>query len=241
MITDVKAMAKQVTQVVSGDGDMGYLGMSKIGQLYTADWKNKLVAAGLVWSFHIGTLTGGGDVGLIVGGGNGTTVDSDQPELIIGVDVGYYLIPLEVRVIGQMDADANAEYGEILLFADRSQAPPTSAAGTPGVVTGNNLLDGAGAFPGRAYGGVTTDITDPVMSEFLDLEYVNVAEFVSNGSATNLTNGIVQKLKMCYAPTYPELLAGACSLVVCFGGTAAVNGMINAVVACVPTSYFPVS
>ena len=241
MRTEILGTVEQVSPSVLGSGAEETARMSKIGQLYTADWKTRLVSAGLVYASHIGTLTAGADVGLIVGGGNGTTVDSDQPELIIGVDAGYYLIPIEVRVIGQMDADANAEYGEIVIFADRTQAPPTSASGTPGVVTPNNLLDGGAAFPGRAFGGVTTDITDPVMSEFLDMEYVNTAEFVSNGAATNLTNGIVQNLKLHYKPDYPEFLAGPCSLVVCFGGTAAVNGMINAVVAVVPSTWFPVS
>lgn len=241
MITDIKAQVAQVTPVIGGEGDMTYAKMTKLGALFTADWQAQLTLAGLVYSAHIGTLTAGADVGLIVGGGNGTTVDSDQPELLLGVDTGYYLIPLEVHVICDMDADADGEYGEILFFADRSQAPPTSASGTPGIVTPNNQLDGGAAFPGRCFGGVTTDLTDPVMSEFIDLQYVNAAEFVSNGAATNLTNGIVHVLRMDWVAKRPKLLAGPCGLVVCFGGTAAVNGMINIEFACVPTSYFPVS
>ena len=236
-----KAKQRQVTAGLIGDGDIDYASMSKLGQLYTADWKNYLVANGRIYNAHIGTLTAGADVGLIVGGGNGTTVDSDQPEMIIGVDAGYYLVPIDIKVICDVDIDANDEYGEILIFADRTAAPPTSATGTPGVVTPVNALDGGAAFPGRCFGGVTTDITDPVMDEFLDLAYVNGAEFVSNGSATNLTNGIVYSLSRHYAPDYPEYLAGPCSIVICFGGTAAVNGMIACKVGVVPASWFPVS
>ena len=241
MISDIKAKVAQVSPAVIGEGDLDHPRMSKLGALWIADWKAQLVAAGLVYSVHIGTLTAGADVGLIVGGGNGTTVDSDQPELIAGVDAGYYLIPLELHAICDMDVDADGEYGEILFFADRSQAPPTTASGTPGVVTPNNQLDGGAAFPGRCFGGVTTDITDPVMSEFIDLVYVNTSEFVSNGSATNLTNGIAHSLRMDWVANKPKILAGPCGLVVCFGGTAAVNGMINLELACVPTSYFPIS
>ena len=240
-MSNIKGTVAQVTPVVTGEGDLGFLKMSKLGAQWAWDWQAQLAAAGLCYSAHIGTLTAGADVGLIVGGGNGTTVDTNQPELYIGVDAGYYLIPLELHVIGDMDADANDEYGEILFFADRTQAPPTTATGTPGVVPPNNQLDGGAAFPGRCYGGVTTDLTNPVMSEFIDLQYVNTAEFVSNGTATNLTNGIIQNLRMDWYAKRPKILAGPCGLVVCFGGTAAVNGMINLEVACVPTSYFPVS
>ena len=240
-MANIKAKVGQVSPSVLGEGDIDVLSMTKMAQIFTADWKYKLVAQGLAFSAHIGTLTAGADVGLIVGGGNGTTVDSDQPEMLIGVDAGYYLIPLEIRVIADVDIDANDEYGEILVFADRTQAPPTTATGTPGVVTPNNLLDGGPAFPGRVFGGVTTDLTDPVMSEFIDMEYVNGAEFVSNGSATNLTNGIVYRLKLVHTPIYPRILAGPCEIVICFGGTAAVNGMIAAEFACVPSSWFPVS
>ena len=239
-MANIKAKVAQVTPSVGGAGDLTEVQQSVLGELFTMDWKNRLAAAGLVYSAHIGTLTAGADVGLIVGGGNGTTVDSDQPELIIGVDSGF-LVPIEIKVICDVDMDANDEYGEILIFADRTQAPPTSATGTPGVVTPNNKLDGGAAFGGRVFGGITTDITDPVMSELLDLEYVNAAEFVSNGSATNLTNGIVQRLKLHYKPEIPPMLAGPCSLVICFGGTAAVNGMIVAEFAHIPATYRPVS
>jgi len=241
MISDIKAKVAQLSPVVTGEGDTDFPKMSKTGALWVADWQAQLAAAGHCYSAHIGTLSAGADVGLIVGGGNGTTVDTDQPELLIGVDAGYYLIPLELHVICDMDIDADGEYGEIVFFADRSQAPPTSAAGTPGVVTPNNQLDGGSAFPGRCYGGVTTDLTDPVMSEFIDLVYVNSSEFVCNGSATNLTNGITHAIRMDWYARRPKILAGPCELCVAFGGTAAVNGMINIEVACVPASYFPVS
>jgi len=240
MITDIKAKVAQVTPVVTGEGDLDYLKMSKLGALFTADWKTQLVIAGLVYSAHIGTLTTGADVGFIVGGGNGTVLDTDQPELMVGVDSGY-LIPLELHVICDMDVDADGEYGEILFFADRSQAPPTTAVGTPGIVTPNNQLDGGPAFGGRCFGGVTTDLLDPVMSEFIDLVYVNTSEFVSNGAATNLTNGIAHSLRMDWKADKLKLLAGPCQLVVAFGGTAAVNGMISLEFAAVPASYFPTS
>ena len=230
---------KQISpDVITGDDKE--IQLSSLGELFTVDWQERLARAGLVYSTHVGTLTAGADISMIVGGGNGTTVDSDQPELILGVDAGTFLIPIQVQVVCDVDMDADGEYGEILIFADRTQAPPTTnASGTS--LTPVNLLDGGSAFAGRAWSASTADITDPVMSELLAFEYINVAEFVSNGAATNLTNGVSQRLVLNYEPRVPSILAGPCSLVVCYGGTAAVSGMAIAKFAAVPTSYRPLS
>jgi hypothetical protein len=231
MALNLKANVEQISPSILPNGS-GYLAMTKLGQLYTADWKYKLAAAGLVYTAHIGTLTTGADVGLITGGGAGTTVDSDQPELIVGVDTGY-IIPMEIIVSCNLDMDANAEYGEILFFADRTQAPPTTATGTPGIVTPNNQLDGGATFGGRCFGGITTDITDPVMSELINFVYTVGSD---NGTAGNLVSNT---LRMEWKADIPKILAGPCSLVACFGGTAAVTGMISITFASVPASYFP--
>jgi len=240
MISDMKGKVNQIPAAVLDHGAQEYVQQAIALGVWTADWKARLAAAGLLYSAHIGTLTTGADIAMIVGGGNGTTVDTDQPEMLVGVDTGY-LIPVELKVACILDIDANAEYGEILFFADRTQAPPTTATGTPGIVTPNNQLDGGAAFGGRCYGGVTTDLADPAMSELIDIKYVICAEFVSNGSATNLTNGIVYDLRMDWSADWPKILAGPCQLCVAFGGTAAVSGMLSIVFAAVPASWFPVS
>lgn len=232
-MANIKARANQLNPAVSTEGDHDYVAMTKLGALYTADWRTQLVLAGKVWTTGIGTLSAGADVGLIVGGGNGTTVDSDQPELILGVDAGYYLVPMEINVMCDMDADADGEYGEIVIFADTAAAPPTSATGTPGTLTPVNCIDGGAGFPGRAYGGVTTDLTDPTMGIWLTGRYFNTAD---NGTAAS---ALGQDLNLYYKPEYPRFIAGPCSLVVCFGGTAAVNGMISATFAAVPSSWVP--
>ena len=234
MALNLKANVEQLSPSVRAEGAAD-LAISQIGQLFTADWKYRLVAAGYVYSAHIGTLTTGADVGLITGGGAGTTLDSDQPEMIFGVDSGYVLIPISIRVACNVDMDADGEYGEIVAFADRTQAPPTTASATPGVVTPNNLLDGGAAFTGRCFGGVTTDITDPLMSELLDFVYLVGSD---NGTAGN---AVANALRMQYEPTLPHALRGPCSVVVAFGGTAAVTGMISAVFAAVPITAFPIA
>ena len=230
---NLQALIKQASPDVYSDGNQQRLRGTRLGQLLTVNWKENLVLAGVVQSMHIGTLTAGADVGRITGGGAGTTIDSDQPEFICGPDTGY-MIPLEVRITMEADQDANADQVSAVIFADRTQAPPTSVSGTPGIITPNNALDG-GAAAGqgfRAFGGVTTDITDPVMSELLDYYF---AQAIDNGTAAS-AHQIAHKLL--FDPSAPTLLKGPCSLVAAYGGTIAVTGMLTAKVAIVPASWF---
>jgi hypothetical protein len=229
LITDIKAEARQTTPVVSGEGDQADVKMTRLGALYTADWKLQLIAAGLAYSLPVGTVAAGGDFTAVVGGGNGTTIDSDQPELVIGVDAGYYLIPMECSAACYADPVTDNGITQIALFADRSQAPVTAnASGT--AATPVNLLDGSTAFPGRAWTASTGDITDPVCSEMLDYACNEVG--CTTGGSTNL------EVKLNYKPDAPSILAGPCQVVLCWGGTAAASGGGIIKVAAVPASYF---
>lgn len=234
MITDIKAKVAQVTPVVTGEADLDYVKMTKLGAMFTAGWRTQLLLAGKVWSVEVGDVAADGDVDLLTGGGNGTTIDMDQPELVIGVDAGYYLIPLEARCSIQADNDADLSEANIVLFADRAAAPvTTNASGT--LFTPINMLDGAGAFPGRAWVGSTGDITTPVTSQILD--------YVTQQTSSIDTTTVVAHpiIKMEYLPDSPPILAGPCQVVLCWGATKAALGIGIVVVAAVPTSYFPVS
>ena len=231
MITDIKALVDQFDPSVLSEGVQDYMRQSKMGQLFTASWKERLLLAGKLWVVTVGTLTGEGDVGKITGGGAGTTIDLDQPETIVGVDSGYFLIPVEVHVAAICDLDADGEHAGIVLAADRSAAPPTSVTGT--IETPLNLLDGGPTFPGRAFSAVTADIANPSNEELLSAAYLN------QQAATEL-NG-PNKLELHYEPNIPDLLAGPCSVTLYWGGTAAVTALARIVFAAVPTSWFPVS
>lgn len=234
MITDIKAAAAQVTPVVTGEGDMGYPKMTKLGALFTSDWKQQLLLAGKIFQARVGTVTAGGAPAGVTGGGNSTTINSDQPELVIGVDSGYYMIPLDVKCQIRGDCDADTEILEIVLFADRTQAPvTTNASGT--VHAPVNMLDGAGDFPGRCWIQSTGDITDPVTSQILD--------YVAFQLSSVDTTGVVPHpiVRMDYEPEVPTILAGPCQVVLCWGGSAAATGIGIVSVAVVPASYFPVS
>lgn len=236
MRTTILGNVKQVSpEVVTGDDQE--LQISKIGELFTTDWRERLKRAGLMWSTTIGGITAGAAVLHYSGGGAGTTVDSDQPEMIIGVDAGYYLIPVEIKVVARVNVDADSETADIIAFADRTQAPPTSATceASGGAATFHNLLDGSGSFPGRGWTLVSTDLTDPVCSELLD------GVSLWYGAAAAGDSPI--QMRMDYQPVNPPALAGPCSIVVCWGGSdvLGVLAIAKIVVACVPLAYLPLT
>ncbi len=233
MIANVKATASQVTPAVTGEGNMGFPKMTKLGALFTADWKHQLTVAGLVWSAHVGGITTSGDIVSVVGGGNGTTIDTDQPELTIGVPAGYYMIPVEAHCAVYNDPIGDNAITNIVLFADRTMSP-VEAAISATVVTPVNLLDGGAAFPGTAYKACTANLTTaPVCSEILD--------YKGNQLGTTTGGSSILQLAMDYLPDAPSILAGPCQVVMCWGGVSATNGMGVIKVAVVPVSYFPTS
>ena len=59
-----------------------------------------------------------------------------------------------------------------------------------------------------------------------------------NGTAAS---ALPESLPVEWEAKTPKIVAGPCSLVICWGGTAAVNGLVTVEVAVVPASYFPVA
>ena len=234
MITDIKATVNQMPLAAYTEGNEEMPAMSKLGELFTADWKQRLIRAGLAWQVQVGGITAGADISPVVGGGNGTTMDTDQPELCVGVPSGYYLIPMEAHVATYAHSVTDKTINTILLFADRTQSVADTAAASSTVVTPVNLLDGAtGSGTPLAQKAYTADVTDPVCSEILD--FACNETLAATGSAT------VQGLKMDYMPQAPSILAGPCQVVLCWGSVNAsgASGIGTIKVAVVPSSYFP--
>lgn len=233
-LRDIQVEVAQVTPVIVGEGDAVSPKATKLGALFTADWRQQLTLAGLIWAAKVGGTTTSADILPVVGGGAGTVIDSAQPELVLGVDAGYYLIVVEAMCSVYNDPNTDNAITNIVLFADRTQAPDTTTPASGVITTPVNLLDGAAAFPGRCYTAVSGDLTaGPICSELLDYESATVGA-VTGGAA-------VQSLKMDYKPEVPSIIAGPCQIALCFGGTVATSGMGVVKVAVVPTSYFPVS
>ena len=235
MISDIRANVDQVAPSVLTEGTQGYPAASKLGQLFTAGWKQRLLLAGKVWRVTVGTVAAGADPTQITGGGAkaGAIMELELPEIAIGVGLGYYLIPLEIHVSIQADLDSDADSLAVLAIMDRTAAVPVPSAAT--VETPVNMSDGAAVFPGVAYSAVnTTDIADPTMDELLCYKQAVASQVTA-------ADTIVLHHTMHYEPSVPSFAAGPCGLYVYWYGSAdaAATGMGTVVVAAIPSTWVP--
>ena len=231
-LQEVKAKVDQISPDVLAEGDMENVRMTKLGQIFTADWKQRLALAGRVFTLDLGTIAGEGSYSALTGN---AAYDNNQPEAIIAIDTGW-LIPLEIDIgISVNDMDAYNDFTQIVWAIDRTQ---TQAAGETGTVaTANNMLDGGPAFSGRCYTILTGDTSNApasvevIASKFWELT-ITAAEAATNVPA-NLS--LYEKFN------YPILVAGPCHIVGYVVGTMTPTFMGSVTFAHVPTSWFPTS
>lgn len=217
MFSFLRGKAKQIGREVLTDDGVDNVAMTRAKQLFVADWKTELILAGYGYGISIGDLANGGaDVALITGGGAGTVIDSDQPEMAVGVPSGYFLIPLFFQLSAKVDIDADAEIGNIALFADTTQNIPVPIAASSTVKTPVPLLGGGAASAAFAQTTVSADITDPVCSMALGYWTTRGSEVTAAGESMVTLNAL-------YNPDFPQIFKGPCSIISCFGGTAAVT------------------
>jgi len=204
MISDIKAKVDQLAAAGAyTNGNMEYPGMTKMGDLFTADWKTKLAMAGVVYELALGTTSGDTTATGLTGN---AAHDNDQPEIVIAIDSGW-LVPISIDINIQVnDDDAYDDATQIGVFVDRSQTVAAGATAT--VATALNLLDGGDAFSGRCYTTVTSDITNPVGSDVLAFKYWEVTQVATETAGTGWADKFV-----CKQFDMPRFIAGPCSIV----------------------------
>lgn len=227
----LSAWTKQREPGLMPDGYPGRLQGTRLGQLFTADWKMRLLLAGCCYNVTVGDAANAGDA---PAGIANTTLDSDQPEFAMGIPAGYYLIPIRFMCGVKCDQDADAETTEIVFYADTTQSIPAPVIATSTLETPTPLFNVANAKPSVAYAqsAVTADITDPVGSMLLVCE-------ISRLAATTAANVSVASNKALYQPKLPPILKGPCSLIASFGGTgiSAGTGFISVDWAEIPAAW----
>jgi len=177
------------------------------------DWKQWAIKDGR--GFHV-------DVGAfstpIVGGGNGTVIDLDQPEASISVPTNTSIMPIRVSVQCQPPLIvADNDEIEILVAADIASA--NAGDGTATSETALQMKVGHSRTSlCTCRSAYTGDTTDPVLGMEL-ARMVKKADV--QGTAANALWG---DLSLLYAPNPSPILDGPCCLYVYWGGTVAVSG-----------------
>jgi hypothetical protein len=233
MITDVKGQIQQMSVSPQGtDGDKAFLSTSKLGELFTIGWQQRLAMAGLVYTLDLGTITGGDSYTALTGN---ASVDHDQPEIVIAIDSGF-LIPIEIDLaVAVNDTDAYDDMTEVLFIADRDATVAAGATAT--VETALNNLDGASAFSGRCYSIVTSDITDPTCSDILGFKRWEVTQVAAE------TAGTVESALQTFYKYFqvPKFIAGPGAIIGYVVGTNAPTFMGSVTFAHVPAGWYPTS
>ena len=189
-----------------------------LGASFTADWRQALIARGFGWAIDVGTLTTP-----ITGGGAGTVLDLEQPELAINVPSGYAMVPLRISAqcqIGLQTTDAHEN--EIWFGFDRTQVQTagTSTTETPG----NMRSDLTNAAPFTVYSAYTADgVATPVITTLARKQAVTDLQ----GIAANLN---VYQFDLVYEPVNPPIIVGPAHIAVYWGGDIALPGFAQAFV-----------
>lgn len=193
-----------------------------LGGALVADWRQALIARGFGWTVDVGTLTTP-----IVGGGNGTVLDLEQPELAINVPSGYAMVPLRISVECQLGLQTTDSHeSEIWIGFDRTQV---QTAGTSTAETPLNMRSDLTGAPFTAYSAYTGDgVATPVINTLARKQSLTDVQ-----SAVGVN---VMQFDLVYEPQNPPILVGPAHLAVYFGGDIAVSGFIQAFVLCFPST-----
>lgn len=197
-----------------------------LGAALMADWRAGLAARGFVWHTDVGAFSTP-----IVGGGNGTVFDQDQPELVIDVPAGWALLPLSINVACQTPLiAADSDETEILIAADvAAKVGATASNGTVESPT-NSRSNILGGCPLSVVSACTVNTTNPTLG-------YEIAHAVRVGDVQGIVaNALWGELSLLYQPVTPPLIIGPAALLVYFGGTVATSGFINADFAAIPAN-----
>lgn len=182
------------------------------GALVNLPWKQALVLEGRVFTYTVGTLSTG-----IVGGGNGTVLDIDQPEFLISVPSGTAIIPLSISIEG-LAADAIADHSTLEALIAATIGSAWDGTGTATTETPSNLrTDSPRASACSCRSAFTADITTaPVHTIDLAREEVKI-DLPANGETPII-------VRLDYTPEAAPVIVGPAMITGYWGGTSAVTG-----------------
>ncbi len=186
------------------------------GSMITADWFSAMVMRGLGWIIQVGDLTTP-----VQGGGAGTVILAQQPELIIDIPAKWTLIPLRIAVDAEVPLlAADNDESEILMTIDRTQINDVTSGTATQEFPSNMRTDIATGCPFLASSAVTANLTAAPTRSFDLAHRTIVGDFVLSGTPANSS---WEELWTLYEPDNPPFIVGPASLQVHWGGTVATS------------------
>ena len=207
---------RNILRSLSG-GDIQQRG-SIFGSAMVSHELHQMIAQGMGRVVTVGAFSTG-----IVGGGVGTVLDAQQPELAIAIPGGVTIRPLFCHIQVQPGLIAtDLDENEAVLSVDvlgMWTGDGTFTSEQP-VNMRTDLGRGSICRVGSAFSGnmTTTNAAGTAAAPVRDLELDRVVETVDISSAVAVN---VHQLTMKYQPEYPPMLVGPATVLVYFGGTVA--------------------
>ena len=192
------------------------------GAMAHQDWIDALIARGYGWHVSVGSFSTP-----IVGGGAGTFLVADEPELVIDIPAGKTLVPLRFEITLEtplIAADDNEV--ESLIAVDQGAISGANAGNGTVELQWNMRTGAAGLAAGGGVNVVSAVTTNLTGTPALDLELSHKSQVADVQGA--VANALWGDFMHVYEPKWPLLISGLATLVVYFGGTIATSGYISA-------------
>ncbi len=168
----------------------------------------------------------------IVGGGNGTVLDAQQPELAIAVPSGTTIRPVRFSVQVQVGLfAADNDESEALISVDSKglwTGDGTFTIQNPSNMRTSNLV-GSACRVGSAFtvNMTTTPVAGAAAAPVRDIDLARAVE-TSDIFSTG-TGILIKRLDLLYEPRHPPYIVGPATVLVYYGGTiATIGGFIQA-------------
>jgi len=209
----MEGLVSQKSAFVYSDSQPARPRMSERAELYIWEALQAAISEGKGFIVNVGAFSTP-----ITGGGDGTVLDIDQPELAIGVPTGKTIFVFSAKVQCHVPLLAtDADEAEILLAVDKDTTLATD--GTATTETPVNLkMQSAEVSACTVKSAYTADVTDPTLD--IELDRAVITGDVQGTPA----NALWTPLKLDYEPRVLAELVGPCAVYLYWGGTVAVTG-----------------
>jgi hypothetical protein len=212
-------LIQQAEKYIAPDGSAIRQYGSRRGEAYGMDWVQAAILEGYGFVANVGALSTP-----VVGGGNGTIVDLDQPEFGMIIPAGKTIVPIRIAIqlttpLAATDADEVEAVGYVDVTAATVAAALDGTWTTTTTPTNMRIaLVNRNSSDCTVKSGCTADTTDP--TESIDLFHMQLTADMNGTPANAMWN----RPELVYEPKNPPYIVGPASMFIHWGGTVAVSG-----------------
>lgn len=215
----LKGKGRQSTAIArESEGAEVFLRALRDGSTIVSNWKEAAIMGGFGYTATLGAFSTGA-----TGGGVGSTIDLDEPEMIVRIPNGTSLLPLCIRCSVTPGIWSDGNEVEILVAVDQDNTggATTAGASTTGSVYNLNTLCGKSSTCTVENQHTGTMDADPA----LDIELAH-SVYIADGDGTE-ADFKWSRIELVYEPKNPPIINGPALLIIYFGGSVTAHGYLS--------------